>query len=95
MENTGHKRKKGPELEEPLAKKAKKSKHKAKDGRGEHSEVHGSNHDRKAEFRTVDARMTVNIPPVYSGPGRPRQAVLEMLDSMIMRYVLSKRNNLH
>lgn len=37
------------------------------------------------EFTVVSARMTVTIPPLYSGPGRPRQAVEEMLDSMLMR----------
>jgi hypothetical protein len=45
-------------------------------------------HANGLEFTSVNARMTVTIPPLYSGPGRPRQAVLEMLDGMLMRFVL-------
>jgi hypothetical protein len=47
----------------------------------------GKDHASGLEFKSVNARMTVTIPPLYSGPGRPRQAVLEMLDGMLMRFV--------
>jgi hypothetical protein len=89
----GHsqKRKEAPEaIDQPLAKKAKRSK------TAKH--IAGQDHDRNfpsisskkkksEEFRTLTAHMTVNIPAVYTGPGRPRQAVLEMLDSILMQLV--------
>jgi hypothetical protein len=63
-----------PEQHKPSSKK------KAKDKDQDHASG--------LEFKSVNARMTVTIPPLYSGPGRPRQAVLEMLDGMLMRFVL-------
>lgn len=85
------KRKEAPEaINQPLTKKAKRSK------TGKH--ITGQDHDRNfpstshkekksEEFRTLQAHMAVNIPAVYTGPGRPRQAVLEMLDSILMQLV--------
>ncbi|KAG8808035.1 hypothetical protein FRC19_006162, partial [Serendipita sp. 401] len=89
MDSKGHKRKQRPELEEagqPSAKKAKKAK--TRESRKGHSTTVVSETG-KEEFSNVNAQMTITIPPLYSGPGRPRQAALEMLDSMIMRYVPS------
>jgi len=93
MALSGHrqKRKEAPEvIEQPVAKKAKRSK------TAKH--ITGQDHDRKLqptshkkkknkEFRMIRAQMTMNIPAVYTGPGRPRQAVLEMLDSILMQSV--------
>lgn len=83
--------------EPPPMKKAKKSKlegdavqtienhkqlHKKK-GKGKEK-----GHSSGIEFKNINARMSVTIPPLYSGPGRPHQAVLEMLDGMLMQYVI-------
>lgn len=85
------KRKDAPEaIEQPLAKKAKRSKTSKHDAGQDHDRnLQTSMHTKKKndEFRTLQAHMTVNIPASYTGPGRPRQAVLEMLDSILMQLV--------
>ncbi|KAG8805535.1 hypothetical protein FRC17_005466 [Serendipita sp. 399] len=87
MDIKGSKRKERPELEvsgQPLTKKPKKSKEKTRESRKELPAKGNSEGGKREEFTSVDAQMTITIPPPYSGPGRPRQAAQEMLDSMIM-----------
>ena len=89
----GHpqKRKEAPEaIDQPLGKKAKRSKtakHVAGQGHDRNFPSISSKKKKIEEFRTLKAHMTMNIPAVYTGPGRPRQAVLEMLDSILMQLV--------
>ncbi|KAG8834714.1 hypothetical protein FRC17_007620 [Serendipita sp. 399] len=90
MDTKGSKRKERSELEvsgQPLTKKPKKSKEKTRESRKELPAIGTSEGGKREEFTSVDAQMTITIPPPYSGPGRPRQAAQEMLDSMIMRYI--------
>lgn len=68
--------------EQTPVKKAKKHKSEKSGGHRGHESSRSSK-----EFMVVQARMNVTIPPLYSGPGRPRQAVEEMLDSMLMKLV--------
>jgi hypothetical protein len=90
MASTGSKRKDPivPEFaNEPHTKKQKKSKTSKNASIDTDERGSSSKRSNKDEFQRVKAQMTVNIPPLYSGPGRPREAVLEMLDSMLMRSV--------
>ncbi|KIM26942.1 hypothetical protein M408DRAFT_24965 [Serendipita vermifera MAFF 305830] len=89
--NNQQKRKDAPEaIEQPLAKKAKRSKSaKLIPGQDHDRALNPSAHKKKNrdEFRMLQAHMSVNIPASYTGPGKPRQAVLEMLDSILMQYI--------
>ncbi len=47
-------------------------------------------HGAKSEFRVVNASLVLSVPPVFAA--NPLVGVQEMLDSMIMRCVLIRRN---